>query len=66
MMNFADNCERFSYDAINRYLQGEKITPRQVCDNAHPHLVLTPRGYLIFDDTVLDKNHSFAIEWVRY
>ena len=25
----------------------------------------TPTGYLVFDDTVLDKNYSFAIELVR-
>jgi hypothetical protein len=27
--------------------------------------VLTPRGYLLFADTVLDKNDSFAIALVR-
>jgi hypothetical protein len=26
---------------------------------------LTPRGYVLFDDTVLDKNSSCAIELVR-
>jgi hypothetical protein len=29
-------------------------------------LVATPAGYVIFDDTVLDKNCSFAIELVRW
>ncbi len=28
-------------------------------------LVLSEDGYILFDDTVLDKNHSFAIELVR-
>ena len=28
-------------------------------------LVLSGDGYILFDDTVLDKNHSFAIELVR-
>ena len=28
-------------------------------------VVPTPRGYVLFDDTVLDKNTSFAIELVR-
>jgi hypothetical protein len=65
LTNFADHCEQFSHDAINRYLRGERITPRLVWENVRGQVVLTPRGYVIFDDTVLDKNHSFAIELVR-
>ncbi|WNZ43982.1 hypothetical protein Q2T42_19300 [Leptolyngbya boryana CZ1] len=30
LTNFADHSERFSHDQINRYLSGEKITPRLV------------------------------------
>jgi hypothetical protein len=65
LTNFADHCEKFSHDAINRYLREEKITPRLVWENVRSQVVATPTGYLIFDDTVLDKNHSFAIELVR-
>lgn len=65
LTNFADPCERFSHDAIHRYLRGEKITSRLVGDNARPPWVRTPRGYLIFEDTVVDKNYSVAIELVR-
>jgi hypothetical protein len=63
--NFADHCEKFSHDAINRYLRGERITPRLVWENVHGQVVLTPHGYVVFDDTVLDKNSSFAIALVR-
>jgi len=62
---FADHSEKFSHDAINRYLRGEKITPRLVWENVQSQVVTSPQGYLIFDDTVLDKNASFAIELVR-
>ena len=62
---FADHCEKFSHDAINRYLRDEKITPRLVWENVQAQVVTTPKGYIIFDDTVLDKNASFAIELVR-
>jgi hypothetical protein len=62
---FADHCEKFSHDAINRYLRGEKITPRLVWENVQSQIVTSSQGYLIFDDTVLDKNASFAIELVR-
>jgi len=65
LTNFADHCEQFSHDAINRYLSSERITPRLVWENVRDHVVLTPRGYVLFDDTVLDKNYSFAIELVR-
>ncbi len=65
LTNFADHCEKFSHDLINRYLRGEKLTPRLVWDNVRSQVIVTPRGYLVFDDTVLDKNFSFAIELVR-
>lgn len=65
LTNFADHCEQFSHDAINRFLRGEKLTPRLVWENVAAQVVLTPTGYLVFDDTVLDKNYSHAIELVR-
>ncbi len=65
LTNFADHCERFSHDAINRYLRGERITPRLVWEQVRGHVVATAQGYLVFDDTVLDKSASLAIELVR-
>ena len=65
LTNFADHCESFSHDAINRYLRGERITLRLVWDNVRGQVVATAQGYVVFDDTVLDKNTSFAIERVR-
>ena len=62
LTNFADHSERFSHDQINRYLAGEKITPRLVWQNIANQVVATPQGYVVFDDTVLDKRHSFAID----
>ncbi len=65
LTNFADHSEHFSHDAINRYLSGERLTPRLVWDNVESQIVRTEQGYIVFDDTVLDKNHSNAIELVR-
>jgi hypothetical protein len=65
LTNFANHCEQFSHDAINRYLRGEQITPRLIWDNVRAQVVVSERGYVVFDDTVLDKNSSFAIELVR-
>ena len=42
-----------------------KITPRLIWDNVESQLVATESGYLIFDDTVLNKNYSLNIELVR-
>ncbi len=65
LTNFADHCERFSHDAINRCLRGERITPRLVWEQVRGHVGATAQGYLVFDDTVLDKSASLAIELVR-
>ena len=65
LTHFAEHGETFSHDAINRYLRGERITPRLVWENVRSQVLTTRQGYVVFDDTVLDKNTSFAIELVR-
>lgn len=50
---------------INRYRVGEHIAPRLVWENVKPHLVQTQQGYVIFDDTVLDKRYAQNIALVR-
>lgn len=65
LTNFASHSEKFSHDAINRYLAGEKITPRLVWEQVQPQMVVSLNGYLVFDDTVVDKNFSRLIELVR-
>ncbi len=63
--NFAEHTEKFSHDAVNRYLAGDQIRPRLVWENVKGQVVQTPGGYVVFDDTVADKNFSFKIELVR-
>ena len=43
----------------------KKLTPRLLWDNAKPSIEADAAGYLIFDDTVLDKRFSQSIELVR-
>ena len=62
---FADHTEKFSHDAINRYLSGEKITPHLVWENVKGQVVQITGGYLVFDDTIVDKNFSFEMDLVR-
>jgi hypothetical protein len=66
LTHFAAHSEKFSHDAINRYLAGEKITPHLVWENVQRHVMRTPNGYLVFDDTVVDKNFSRQIALVRW
>src|SRR5690242_16611819 len=62
---FAEHTERFSHDAVNRYLRGDKLTARLLWENVREQVIVTEQGYLVFDDTVIDKNSSFQIELVR-
>jgi len=65
LTNFAEHAEIFSHDAANRYLAGDEIRPRLVWENVKGQVVQTPYGFVVFDDTVLDKNFSKSIELVR-
>ena len=56
---FADHSEKYTHDVLNRYLREDRITPSLVWDNVKSDLIPDENGYLLFDDTVLDKHHSF-------
>lgn len=63
---FAEHVADTSHDAINRYLVKDKLTPTLVWEHAKKDIILSAHGYLIFDDTVLDKSGSEAIEIARW
>ena len=63
--NLADHLDGISHDRINRYLRGEKLTPRLLWENVKPHLNSDANGYIVFDDTVLDKRFARSIELAR-
>ncbi len=65
MTNLADHLDGISHDRINRYLRGEKLTPRLLWDNVKAGIQVCENAYLLFDDTVLDKCYSSAIELAR-
>lgn len=62
---FADHAEQFSHDQVNRIMRESRLTPRELRREVRQELILSEDGYILFDDTVLDKSHSFAIEVVR-
>lgn len=59
---YAEHVETVSHDMVNRYLRRDKLTASTVWnyvkDTIEPH----EEGFLVFDDTVLDKSHSREIE----
>ena len=62
---FADHSEKYSHDAINRLLSQDRMTPRLVWENVKNDVKQVAGGYLLFDDTVVDKRFSREIELVR-
>jgi hypothetical protein len=65
LTHHADHHAHFSHDAINRYLRGEKLTSRLIWENVRSQVVLSNNGWLVFDDSVMDKDDSHKIELVR-
>lgn len=63
--NFSEHVENISHDAIRRYLKADKLTPRLIWEHTKGEVIQSKNGYILFDDTVLDKRHSDAIEEVR-
>ena len=65
LTHLAEHLEQFSHDTINRYLAQDKLTPRLLWEQVKELIVAHPDGYLLFDDTVLDKRFSTSIKLAR-
>lgn len=63
--NMADHVDGMSHDSVYRFLRSADLTPALVWEHVKEDVVLSPSGYIIFDDTVLEKVFSFKIEGVR-
>jgi hypothetical protein len=61
----ADHVEGLSHDKLNRYLRGEELKPALLWEHVEELLVESQKGYLLFDDTVLDKRFGPKIEMTR-
>ncbi len=61
----AEHLEGLTHDNVRYFLKNQRFTPRQLWQQVRPQVVLSKRGYVLFDDTVLDKHHSRRIELVR-
>jgi hypothetical protein len=65
LTNYAEHTEKFSHDMANRYLADDEVRPRLIWENVASQVVQTPDGFLVFDDTVIDKNYSHNMALVR-
>ncbi len=63
--NLANHLENISHDRINRYLKIENFDSQDLWRNVKEEIVAHTESYLIFDDTVLNKEYSNKIELVR-
>jgi hypothetical protein len=63
--HYSDHTKAFSHDSVNRYLRQDKMSSRLVWEHVKGAVIASPRGSIVFDDSVLDKNHSHSIELVR-
>jgi hypothetical protein len=57
--------ESISHDKMTRYLKTASMNEQDIWYKVEGTLITSKRGYIIFDDTVLDKSHSHKIEMVR-
>lgn len=62
---FAETVEELDHNSVYRYLKNTKLSSKVVWEKTAESIVYSPNGYLIFDDTVADKNFSRSIELVR-
>lgn len=63
---FADTSgQQFSHDQVTRFLANSKLTPRIIRDKALADIPLSEHGFVLFDDTVVDKDFSRKIEMAR-
>jgi hypothetical protein len=61
----ADHFEGLTHDNVQYFLKASRFAPRQVWQQVRHQIVLSADGYVLFDDTVLNKEHSHKIELVR-
>lgn len=62
---YAEHKQVWSHDTIRNFLKRDSVRPRDIWESARNKIVVSPNGYLLFDDSVMDKDYSKEIELVR-
>lgn len=63
--NLAEHVEELSHDDVYGFLKYHQFRPSLVWEKVKGKVEQHEAGYLIVDDTVLDKRYSYEIEGVR-
>lgn len=66
LTNYANHVEHVSHDLVKLFLQTERLTASDVWKQVKVDIVESAHGYIVFDDTVLDKSYSKKIDSVRF
>lgn len=66
LTNYAEHVSEVSHDLVKLYLERDKLTASQLWRQVKLDIVPSAKGYILFDDTVLDKRHSRKIDSVRW
>lgn len=66
LTNYAEHVENVSHDLVKLFLENERLTASDVWRQVKTTIVPSPQGYIVFDDTVLDKSYSKKIDSVRW
>lgn len=62
LTNLANHLKKVSHDTINRYLKSIDLGAEILWKNVQEEIVTSTNGYLIFDDTVINKEYSQHID----
>ena len=65
LTHYAEHVEGISHDAVNRYMAKAQLRPSYLWEQVKEDIVPSDQGFVVFDDTVLDKRYSRAIDPVR-
>ena len=63
--HMADHSEKLSHDSVNRFLKREELSLDLLYCRVYGDIIYSKSGYIMFDDTVLDKDYSHKIDMVR-
>lgn len=64
-MNLSESVDGLDENSVYRFLQKHEFSPKYLWEKVSLLIAISPNGRIIFDDSVLNKEHSFNIEGVR-
>ena len=63
---FSKIVEGLEHDSVWRHLNGAKLPSKVICERVSRDIIYSSKGYLVFDDSVLNKSGSKKIELARW